>query len=80
MKDIIIKNISEKGDEVFYSCPFSGHKHGDYNPSASMNKNTTIFQAGSTSPKASTEQGEKINYVLSRLCSNDGLFIFCFVL
>lgn len=37
-----IRNVSEDGAEVHYSCPFSGHKNGDSNPSASMQQGTTI--------------------------------------
>lgn len=38
-----VKNISVRGDEVMFSCPFPGHKHGDTNPSASMNANNTAW-------------------------------------
>lgn len=38
-----VKNISARGDEVMFSCPFPGHKHGDTNPSASMNSNNTAW-------------------------------------
>lgn len=38
-----VKNISVHGMEVMFSCPFPGHKHGDTNPSASMNINNTAW-------------------------------------
>lgn len=38
-----VKNISVRGDEAMFSCPFPGHKHGDTNPSASMNINNTAW-------------------------------------
>jgi DNA primase len=38
-----VKNISARGDEVMFSCPFPGHKHGDTSPSASMNTNNTAW-------------------------------------
>src|SRR5690606_4041266 len=38
-----IKNIKSDDREVKYSCPFPGHRFGDKNPSASMNKESTAF-------------------------------------
>lgn len=38
-----VKNISVRGDEVMFSCPFPGHKHGDKSPSASMNASNTAW-------------------------------------
>lgn len=38
-----VQNISVRGDEVMFSCPFPGHKHGDSNPSASMNASNTAW-------------------------------------
>lgn len=38
-----VRNVRLAGDEVSYSCPFSGHSHGDSSPSASMNVDTTAF-------------------------------------
>lgn len=34
--------VRVKGDEVFYSCPFPGHSHGDKNQSASMKIGSTV--------------------------------------
>ncbi len=39
-----VSNISKVGNEFFYSCPFPGHKHGDSNPSASMQEGTTWWK------------------------------------
>lgn len=38
-----VKNISPRGSEVMFSCPFPGHKHGDRSPSASMNIRNTAW-------------------------------------
>ena len=38
-----IQNLDHVGDEVWYSCPFPGHAHGDKNRSASMNVDTGSF-------------------------------------
>lgn len=38
-----VKNISVRGGEAVFSCPFPGHKHGDTNPSASMNIHNTAW-------------------------------------
>lgn len=38
-----VRNVRLIGDEVSYSCPFSGHSHGDSSPSASMNVDTTAY-------------------------------------
>lgn len=38
-----VKNVSVRADEVMFSCPFPGHKHGDSNPSASMNAKNTAW-------------------------------------
>jgi DNA primase len=38
-----MRNITDNGDEVMFSCPLDGHLHGDANPSASMNKDTTAW-------------------------------------
>lgn len=37
-----VRNITQaRADELKYSCPFSGHNHGDENPSAYMNTGDT---------------------------------------
>lgn len=46
-----IENITDNGNEVVFSCPFEGHAHGDSNPSASMNKETTEFYCFGCSEK-----------------------------
>lgn len=38
-----IKNISESGGEISFSCPSADHFHGDTSPSARMNSRTTAF-------------------------------------
>lgn len=38
-----IQRISERGDEVTFSCPQDFHSRGDRNPSASVNKNTLAY-------------------------------------
>lgn len=42
LQELGIRNIKEDGQEVKFSCPFSGHKNGDANPSASMQLETTL--------------------------------------
>lgn len=37
---LAIRNVSRRGDEVDFSCPFPEHRHGDATPSARMNANT----------------------------------------
>lgn len=39
-----IQNVRQKGDEVFFSCPFEGHASGDMNPSTSMQQGSTMFK------------------------------------
>jgi DNA primase len=38
-----IQRISERGDEVTFSCPQDFHSRGDRNPSASVNKKTLAY-------------------------------------
>lgn len=38
-----VENLDPRGDEVYYSCPFPGHAHGDASRSASMNVDTGSF-------------------------------------
>jgi DNA primase len=38
-----IRNITDGGDEIQYSCPFPVHGYGDSTPSAYMNTETTAF-------------------------------------
>jgi DNA primase len=38
-----IEGIAPTGNEVVFRCPFPGHRHGDANPSASMNQKTTAW-------------------------------------
>jgi DNA primase len=38
-----IKNISESGGEISFSCPSSDHFHGDTSPSARMNSRTSLW-------------------------------------
>src|SRR6185436_15552899 len=41
LQELGMRNVKPDGNEIFFSCPFSGHTHGDLNPSASMQKLTT---------------------------------------
>ena len=46
LQDIIgVGELIENGDEYIHSCPlpFGMHKNGDSNPSASLNKDTLLF-------------------------------------
>ncbi len=36
LEELGLRNVEDKGTEIFYSCPFPGHNHEDRNPSASM--------------------------------------------
>lgn len=36
MEELGLRNVEDKGTEVFYSCPFPGHKRDDAHASASM--------------------------------------------
>lgn len=36
LNELGLRNVERRGPEVFYSCPFEGHAHGDSTPSASM--------------------------------------------
>lgn len=38
-----VRNISDNGTEISFSCPFPGHTHGDHRPSARMNSRTTAW-------------------------------------
>jgi DNA primase len=38
-----LENITEKQEEVFFSCPFPEHWRGDKNPSSSINKETLAY-------------------------------------
>lgn len=38
-----VKNVSDNGTEISFSCPFPGHTHGDHRPSARMNSRTTAW-------------------------------------
>lgn len=38
-----IRNVIDLGREAKFSCPFEGHSHGDQNPSACMNKESTAW-------------------------------------
>lgn len=38
-----IKNVSESGGEISFSCPSAEHFHGDRSPSARMNSRTTAW-------------------------------------
>jgi DNA primase len=59
-----IENIVEATEfEVKFSCPFSGHQHGDQNPSAYMNRENTAWFCHSCKRKGNavtflTEYGE----------------------
>lgn len=41
LNELGLHNVKKDGREVFFSCPFEGHNHGDLNPSASMQIGTT---------------------------------------
>lgn len=43
LEELDIKNISVKGDNATFSCPFSGHVNGDRHPSANMRLSDTVF-------------------------------------
>ena len=38
-----IENITTRGEEAFFSCPYPEHAGGDVNPSASMNLDTCLW-------------------------------------
>lgn len=40
LTNLDIKNIRSRGKEIQFSCPYSEHKNGDRNPSASINTDT----------------------------------------
>ena len=42
LNELGVRNVKDEGSEVKYSCPFPGHSHGDANPSATMQKGTTV--------------------------------------
>lgn len=42
LEELGLRNVEDKGLEVFYSCPFPGHTHEDKTPSASMKQGTTV--------------------------------------
>jgi DNA primase len=48
LTELGMKNIREdrtrRGIEVRFSCPFPGHAHGDQNPSATMNAESTAYR------------------------------------
>jgi DNA primase len=46
-----VKRISDKGDEVSFSCPQDYHARGDKNPSASINKNSLAYHCFSCHSK-----------------------------
>jgi DNA primase len=39
-----MRNVSVKGENIIFSCPFPGHQAGDKTPSAGMNIQTTQWQ------------------------------------
>jgi DNA primase len=41
LNDLGMHNVRKDGREIFFSCPFPGHSHGDALPSASMQVGTT---------------------------------------
>jgi len=41
LQELGLRNVKREGREIFFSCPFEGHSHGDANPSASMQQGTT---------------------------------------
>jgi len=41
LNELGMHNVRKDGKEIFFSCPFEGHAHGDLNPSASMQQGTT---------------------------------------
>jgi DNA primase len=43
LESLGVNRISERGDEVTFSCPQDFHSRGDRNPSASINKNTLAY-------------------------------------
>lgn len=43
LESLGVNRISERGDEVTFSCPQDFHARGDRNPSASINKNTLAY-------------------------------------
>lgn len=43
LDELGILNIREDNEEIFFSCPFDGHKNGDRNPSASFNISKNVF-------------------------------------
>lgn len=43
LENLGIERISERGDEVTFSCPNDFHARGDRNPSASINKNNYAY-------------------------------------
>jgi len=43
LDELGMNNVQRRGEEVYFSCPFEGHKLGDSTPSTSMNVNSTGF-------------------------------------
>jgi DNA primase len=43
LDELGVQKVQQRGEEVFYSCPFEGHAHGDQNMSATMNVDTTVW-------------------------------------
>jgi DNA primase len=41
LNELGMRNVKRDGKEIFFSCPFEGHVHGDLNPSASMQQGST---------------------------------------
>jgi len=51
LKAIGVKKVTEKGDEVSFSCPQDYHSRGDRNPSASINKKSLAYHCFSCGSK-----------------------------
>lgn len=48
-----VRNISRRGDEIQFSCPFPEHIHGDRNPSSAINSTTGQYHCFSCGRKGS---------------------------
>lgn len=43
LESLGIRNVTDAGEEIQFSCPFPGHTFGDETPSAYMNRDSTAF-------------------------------------
>lgn len=53
-----VRNISKRGDEIQFSCPFPEHAHGDRNPSSSINTENGKYNCFSCGRK-----GTLVNFI-----------------